>query len=72
MIIAIVLKHHPRAREGRRGGSKGDASRDVTARGAMEKSWRVGVIERKKAREDDQLECSSLRASEVPFELYKG
>ena len=30
--------------------------REATARGAMEKSWRARVIERKEARGDDQIE----------------
>ena len=40
----------------KRGGSKGDVTRRVTARGVMEKSWYVRVIEGKKVTGDDSME----------------
>ena len=47
MIRTQVLKHLPGAREGGRGGSKGDVRG-----GEMEKSRYVWVIEEKEVRED--------------------
>ena len=41
------MKHLPGARESEREGSKRDVRRGATARGVMEKSWCVRVIERK-------------------------
>ena len=51
MIRAQELKHLLGAREGERGGNKGDVRK-----GAMEKSWRVKVIGGKKVRGDDPIE----------------
>ena len=51
-----VLKHLPRARKGKRGGSKGDVRTGATARGAMEKSGCVRVIEGEEVRRDNPVE----------------
>ena len=56
MIRTSVLKHHPEARKGKRGGSKEDVRGGATARGAMEKGWYVGVIEGEEVRKDDPVE----------------
>ena len=50
------MNHLPEAKESERGGSKGDVRRGVTAKGAIEKSWGVGVIDRKEVRGDDPIE----------------
>ena len=68
MIKAQVLKHLQGAREGERGGSKENVRRGATTSGAMEKSWRVGVIEQKEIRGDDPIKYLLLTGSEVPFE----
>ena len=36
--------------------SKEEVRRGATARGVMEKSWGVGIIERRKVRENDPIE----------------
>ena len=55
MAKTQVLKHLPRARKSKRGGSKGYVRRGATASGAMEKGGCVRVIEGK-VREDDPVE----------------
>ena len=55
MIRTHVLKHLPGAREGERGGSKGDFKGGATATGAM-KSRYVRAIEGEKVRRDDPIE----------------
>ena len=47
MVRTKVLKHLPGARKDKRGGGKEDVRRGVTARGAMEISGCVRVIEGK-------------------------
>ena len=56
MIRTQVLKHLSGAGEGERGGSKGDVRGGVTARGPMEKSRRVRVIEGQEVRRDNPVE----------------
>ena len=56
MIRNQVLKHLPRAREGKRGRSKKDIRGVTTAKEAMGKSRYVKVIEGKKVRRDDPIE----------------
>ena len=56
MVRTQVLKHLPGAGKGKRGGSKGDARRGATARGAMEKGGCVRVIEGEEVRRDDPVE----------------
>ena len=46
----------PKPKEGKRGGSKGDVRKGAAARGAMEKSWRVKVIEGNEVRGNDPIE----------------
>ena len=55
MVRTQVLKHLPRARKGKRGGSKGNVRGGATASGAMEKSGCVRVIERKEVSRDDAV-----------------
>ena len=57
VIRTQVLKHLSGAKEGERGGSKKDVKRGATAREAMEESEYVKVIEGKKVRRDDPIEC---------------
>ena len=56
MVRTKVLKHLPGAGKSKRGGSKGDARRAATARGAMEKGGYVRVIEGEEFRGDDPVE----------------
>ena len=56
MVRAKVLKHLPKARKGKRGGSKKNVRGGATARGAMEKSRYVRVIEEEEeVRRDDPV-----------------
>ena len=55
MIRTQVLKHLPAATKGERGGSKGNIRGGATARGAMEKSRYVRVIEGEEVRGDDPI-----------------
>ena len=55
MIRTQVLKHLPGARKSERDGSKGNFRGGATARGAMEKSRYVRVIEREEVRRDDSV-----------------
>ena len=57
MVRTKVLRHLPGARKGKRGGSKGDVRGRATARGAMEKSGCVRVIEGEEVRRNDPVEC---------------
>ena len=50
MTKAQVLKYLSGAREGVRGGSKGNVRGGATARESMEKSWSVGIVEGKEVR----------------------
>ena len=56
MVRTQVLKQLPRARKGKRRGSKGDVRRGATARGAMEKGRCVRVIEGEEVRVDGPVE----------------
>ena len=56
MIRTQVLKHLPVAGEGERGGSRGNVRGGATARGAMEKSRYVRVIEGEEVRRDVPVE----------------
>ena len=56
MAKTQVLKHLPRARKSKRGGSKGYVRRGATTSGAMEKGGCVRVIEGKEVKEDDPVE----------------
>ena len=51
--------------------SKGDVKRGETARGAMEKSWHVRIIERKKIRGDDPIKYFLPAGTEVLFESHR-
>ena len=53
MIQTQLLKHLPGARKGERGESKVEVSRRATARGAIDKSKYVKVIEGKEIKGDD-------------------
>ena len=55
MIRTQIMKHLPRARESERGGNKGDVTEGATARGVMEKSRYVRVIEREEVRRDNPI-----------------
>ena len=55
MIRAEVLKYLLGAREGKRGEGKENVRRGATAKGAMEKSWYVRVIEMKNVRREDPI-----------------
>ena len=55
----------------KRGGSKGDVRRGATARGAMEKSGCVRVIEGRRSQEMTQSNISSTRGSDVPLEFQR-
>ena len=55
MIRAQILKHLPGARQGEIAGSKGDVRGGATARGAMEKSRYVRIIEGEGVRKDDPI-----------------
>ena len=72
MVRTQVLKHLPGARKGKRSGSKGDVRREAIARGAMEKSGCVRVIEGRRSEEMTQSNTSSPRGSEVPLESQRG
>ena len=72
MVRTQVLKHLPGARKGKSRRSKGDVRRGATARGAMEKSGCVRVIEGEKAKEMTQSNTSSPRGLEVPLESQRG
>ena len=67
MVRTQVLKHLPRARKSKRGGSKGDVRR-----GAMEKGGCVRVIEGRRSEEMIHANTSSPRGSEVPLESQRG
>ena len=56
MVRTQVLKHLPGARKGEKRRSKGDVRRGATARGAMQKSGCVMVIEGEEVRRDDPVE----------------
>ena len=71
MTKTQVLKHLPGARMGERGVSKGDVRGGATARGAMEKSRYIWVIEGEEVRRDNLLECFVSMGSEVPFESQR-
>ena len=71
MVRTQVLKPLPGARKGKSRRSKGDVRRGTTARGAMEKSGCVRVIERRRSEEMTQLNTSSLQESEVPLESQR-
>ena len=55
MVRTQVLKHLSTARKGKRGGSKGNVRREVTASGAMEKGGCVRVIEKEEVTGDDPV-----------------
>ena len=59
MVRTQVLEHLPGERKGKRGGSKGDVRRGATARGALEKSGCVRVIEGRRSEEMTQSNTSS-------------
>ena len=70
MIRNQVLKHLSVTREGKRGGSKGDVSGGATAEERWEK---VGMSELLMGSEEMiQLNTSSPRGSEIPFETQRG
>ena len=56
MVKTQVLKHLPGARKGKSRRSKGDVRGRATARGAMEKSGCVRIIEGEEVRRDDPVE----------------
>ena len=56
MIRTQLLKQLPGARKVKRGESKRNVRGGTTARGAMEKSRYVRVIEREEVRRDDPIE----------------
>ena len=56
MIRTQVLKHLPGARKGKSRRSKGDVRRGAAARGAMEKSRCMKVIEGGEVRRDEPVE----------------
>ena len=56
MVRTQVLKHLPGARKSNSRRSKGDFRRGATARGAMEKSGCVRVIEVEEVRRNDPVE----------------
>ena len=56
MVRTQVLKHLPGAGKSKRGGSKGDVRGRATAKGAMEKSGCVRVIEGEEVRRNDPVE----------------
>ena len=56
MVRAKVLKRLSGARKSKRGKSKGDVRGGATARGAIEKSRYVRVIEREEVRSNDPIE----------------
>ena len=72
MIRTQVLKHLPGARLGERGGSKENFRGGTTARGVMEKSRYVRVMEGRKSEKITQSNTSTPQGSEVPFECQKG
>ena len=55
MVRTQVLKHLPGARKSKSRRSKGDVKKGATARGAMEKSGCVRIIEGKEVRRDDPV-----------------
>ena len=55
MIRTQALKHFPGAREGERAGGKKGVRGGVTARGSMEKSRYVRIIEGEEVRRDDPI-----------------
>ena len=72
MVRTKVLKLLPRARKGKRRGSKGDVRRRATARGAMEKGGSVRVIEEEEVRGDDPVEYFLPTGVEVTLESQSG
>ena len=68
MVRTKVLGHLPGARKGKRRGGRGDVRREATARGAMEKSGCVGVLEGEEVRGDDPVEYFLPAGSEVTLE----
>ena len=72
MIRTQVLKHLPGAGKSKSRRSKGDVRRGAAARGAMEKSGCVRVIEGRRSEGMTQSNTSSSRRSEVPFESQRG
>ena len=71
MVRAQVLKHLPRARKGKKGGSKEDIRGGVTAIGAMEKGGCVRVIEEEEVRGDGPVEYFLPAGSDVPLESQR-
>ena len=59
VIKTQVLKHLPRAGKGKRGGSHGDAGREVTALETIKKSRGFRIIEEKEIRRDSLIETFS-------------
>ena len=72
MVRTQVLKHLPRARKSKRGGSKGDVRTGATAIGAMEKGECVRVIEGEEVKRNDPVEYFLPAGSEVPLESQRG
>ena len=57
--IKLLGNQNPRPKvllRSERKGSDGDVRRGATVRGVMEKSWSVGVVERKKVRSHDPID----------------
>ena len=67
MIRIQVLKYLPGARESERAGGKGDVMGGATARGAMEKSRYIWVIEGEEVKRDDSIEYFLLTGVESTF-----
>ena len=67
MITTLVLKHFLGEREAAREGSKKDVRREATARGAIEKSKYVRVIEGKEVKRDDPIEYFLLTGVKSSF-----
>ena len=72
MVGTQVLKHLPGARKSKSRRKKRDVRRGATARGAMEKSGCVRVIEGKEVRRDDPVEYFLPAGAEVPLESQRG
>ena len=68
MVRTQVLKHLSGARKGKSRRSKGDVRRGATARGALEKSGCVRVIEGEEVRRNDPVEYFLPAGSKVPLE----
>ena len=72
MVRTQVLKHLPGAGKGKRGESKGDVRGRATARGAMEKSGCVRVIEGEEVRGNDPVKYFLPGGSGVSLESQRG